>query len=83
MKYLIEEREFNQEDFEYYLFMASGLEIESNYKEISEEILGFALNRLTPGYRLDLQNKKYESYMKQLLSGEIVAINNYKFKIEE
>jgi hypothetical protein len=83
MKYLIENREFNQEDFEYYLFMASGLEIESNYKEISKEILGFTLNKLTPGHKIDLQNKRYEIYMKELLSGKTVIINSFSFRIEE
>jgi len=59
------------------------MEINNDLNKFSNKFLGFALNKLTPGYKLDFQNRYYEENIKQLLSGEMLTINEYKFKIEE
>lgn len=83
MKYLIQSKEFDQEEFEYYVYLAGSMEINNDLNKFSNKFLGFALNKLTPGHKLDFQNRYYEENIKQLLSGEMLTINEYKFKIEE
>lgn len=83
MRYLIQSKEFNQEEFEYYVYLAGSMEINRDWKTFSKEFLGFALKVLTPGYKVTLQNNYYDKNIKQLLSGEKLTINEYNFKIEE
>ena len=82
-KYIIQGEKFDQEDFEYYVFLAGTMEIQNNLEELSKRFLGFTLKKVTPGEKIDLQNKYYAHNVKQLLSGQILTINDYKFKIEE
>ena len=83
MKYIIQGEKFDQEDFEYYVFLAGSMEIQNDIEKYSKELLGFELKKLTPGHKAELQNKYYEKNIKQLLSGEVLTINEYRFKIEQ
>ena len=83
MKYIIQGEKFDQEDFEYYVFLAGSMEIQNDPEKYSKELLGFALKKLTQGHKADLQNKYYDKNIKELLSGEVLTINEYRFKIEQ